>query len=99
MRTGIAQVVQPFVVDGESEGILAVVVRVGFGTKMNAGFPYTCSELFAHHPMTLRSRKNFPLNVCGASVASHTAVSAPSSTDRAALAPPISVRTHPGHIA
>jgi hypothetical protein len=51
-----------------------------------------------HHPITLRSRRKCPLRVDGASVASHTAVSAPSSTDREALAPPISVRTHPGHI-
>ena len=27
LRTGIAQIVEPFVVDGESEGILPVVVR------------------------------------------------------------------------
>jgi hypothetical protein len=70
--------------------------RPNFGIWVNQGQRL---ELYAHHPMTLRSRKNFPLNVCGASVASHTAVSAPSSTDRVALAPPISVRTHPGHIA
>ena len=52
----------------------------------------------AYHGMTLRSRKNLPLSVCGASVANQTAVSAPSLTDRGALAPPISVLTHPGHI-
>ena len=33
---------------------------------------------------------------CGASAASHTIVSAPSSTERVAPCPPISVRTHPG---
>ena len=32
----------------------------------------------AYHGITLRSRKNLPLNVCGASVANQTAVSAPS---------------------
>ena len=61
-------------------------------------FPRAEAPLQAHHPMTLRSLRNFPLKVCGASVASQTAVSAPSSTDRVAFAPPISVRTHPGHI-
>ena len=39
-----------------------------------------------------------PVNSGGASVASHTAVSAPSSTDRGAVGPPISVRTQPGHM-
>jgi len=61
-------------------------------------FPRAEAPFQAHHPMTLRSLRNFPLKVCGASVASQTAVSAPSSTDRVAFAPPISVRTHPGHI-
>ena len=32
MRTGITQVVQPFVVDAGSEGILAVVVRDAVGS-------------------------------------------------------------------
>jgi hypothetical protein len=32
----------------------------------------------AYQEMTLRSRKNLPLSVCGASVANQTAVSAPS---------------------
>src|SRR5437660_11450594 len=46
--------------------------------------------------ISFRSRKNFPVSFCGASLASHTIVSAPSSTDRVAPCPPISVRTQPG---
>src|SRR5207245_4433542 len=49
-----------------------------------------------HHGITLRSCKNLPVSFCGASAASQTIPSAPSSTDRVALAPPISVRTQPG---
>jgi hypothetical protein len=52
----------------------------------------------SHQAIVLRSRKKRPLRVSGAAVASQTAVSAPSSTERVALAPPISVRTQPGHI-
>src|SRR5215475_7810047 len=43
-----------------------------------------------------RSRKNPPVGPLSGSVASQTVVSAPSSTDRGADRPPISVRTHPG---
>src|SRR5262245_17867750 len=50
----------------------------------------------AHQGISLRSRKNFPVSFCGASLASHTMVSAPSSTERVAFDPPISVRTQPG---
>src|SRR3954452_9401633 len=45
-----------------------------------------------------RLRKNPPVGPSSGRVASQTAVSAPSSTDRGAPAPPMSVRTHPGHI-
>ena len=51
-----------------------------------------------HHGISSRSRKNLPVSSSGASVASRTAVSAPSSTDRGAVGPPISVRTQPGHV-
>ena len=37
------------------------------------------------------------MKFCGASLPSHTIVSAPSSTERLAFSPPISVRTQPGH--
>src|SRR5437868_13171558 len=47
--------------------------------------------------MTLRSLQNFPVSFCGASAASHTIPAAPSATERVALAPPMSVRTQPGH--
>src|SRR5215831_8293559 len=43
-----------------------------------------------------RSRKKPPVGPLSGSVASHTVVSAPSSTDRGADRPPISVLTHPG---
>jgi len=46
----------------------------------------------------LRSRKKPPVGPSPGSVASQVTVSAPCSTDRGALAPPISVRTHPGLI-
>jgi hypothetical protein len=36
------------------------------------------------------------VSFCGASVASHTIVSAPFSTERVAPGPPMSVRTQPG---
>src|SRR5262245_1770500 len=49
-----------------------------------------------HHVISARSRKNLPVSVAGASLASHTIVAAPSSTERSALLPPMSVRTHPG---
>src|SRR5262249_52362705 len=52
-----------------------------------------------HHGISLRSRRNFPVNLCGASLASHTIVSAPSSTERVAFPPPMSVRTQPGQTA
>ena len=45
------------------------------------------------------SRKNPPEGPSAGSVASQAAVSAPFSTERAALGPPMSVRTQPGHIA
>src|SRR5262249_54099111 len=51
-----------------------------------------------HHGISLRSRRNLPVISCGASLASHTIVSAPSSTERLALSPPISLRTQPGQI-
>ena len=44
------------------------------------------------------SRKNPPVGPPSSRVAIQTAVSAPSAVDRSASAPPISVRTHPGHI-
>src|SRR6184192_2304294 len=50
-----------------------------------------------HHGISLRSRRNLPVRACGASLASHTIVSAPSSTERFAFSPPMSVRTQPGH--
>src|ERR687885_86142 len=43
-----------------------------------------------------RSRKNPPVGPPSGSVASQTIVSAPFSTERVALGPPMSVRTHPG---
>ena len=49
-----------------------------------------------HQAMGFRSRRNWPVRVCGASSASQTIVSAPSSTERGAASPPISVRTQPG---
>ena len=45
-----------------------------------------------------RFRKKPPVGPSSGRVASQTAVSAPSSTERGALLPPMSVRTHPGHI-
>src|SRR6058998_2663947 len=49
-----------------------------------------------HQGISFRSRKNFPVSFCGASAASQTIVFAPSSTERVAPCPPISVRTQPG---
>ncbi|MEH2048754.1 MAG: hypothetical protein V7K70_03405 [Nostoc sp.] len=46
----------------------------------------------------MRSRKNLPLILRGASVANQIAVSAPSSGERGADEPPISVLTHPGQM-
>ncbi len=46
--------------------------------------------------MGLRSRMNRPVMDCGASVASHMIVSAPSSMERGASRPPMSVLTQPG---
>ena len=46
--------------------------------------------------MGLRSRMNKPVMDWGASVASHTIVSAPCSTVSGASWPPMSVLTHPG---
>src|SRR5207247_2777331 len=49
-----------------------------------------------YHSMDFRSLKNPPVGPSGGSVASHTIVSAPSSTDFGAPRPPMSVRTQPG---
>src|SRR4051794_19694417 len=57
------------------------------------------TEALRYQGISCRLRKNFPVNSCGASSANQTAVSAPSSTERVAFGPPMSVRTHPGHIA
>src|SRR6266513_5850012 len=54
------------------------------------------SNFRCHHGMTLRSRQNLPVSVCGASVASQTIPEAPSATERVAFDPPMSVRTQPG---
>ena len=48
----------------------------------------------AHHGITFRSRTNLPVNLCGASRASQTGVSAPSVTSRSALRPPMSMGWH-----
>ena len=89
-RTGNADLLHA---DGHvqlSHGQITNLPRPSIAEARQLGIPY--------HPMDLRSRKNFPLSFGDASVANHIAVSAPSSTDREALAPPMSVRTQPGHI-
>ncbi len=53
----------------------------------------------AYQLMFFRSRKNPPVGPASGSVANQIAVSAPSSGDRFAPAPPIRVRTQPGHMA
>src|SRR4030095_16769761 len=50
-----------------------------------------------HHGISLRSRRNFPVRSCCASLASYTIVPAPSSTELLPFSPPMSVRTQPGH--
>src|SRR4029453_19589086 len=52
-----------------------------------------------YHSMALRSRKTPPVGPSSGSVASHTVVSTPCSTDRGADGPPMSVRTQPGSTA
>src|SRR4051794_30814688 len=52
--------------------------------------------LKAHHGMGARSRKKPPVGPSSGRVAAHVIVSAPSSTERGAPAPPMSVRTQPG---
>src|SRR5262245_2973885 len=85
-----------------SEGVKRVKKLKGYkaqtpSNRIFLDFVTFCLRAKAHHHgISLRSRKNFPVNFCGASVASHTMVFAPSSTERAAPCPPISVRTHPG---
>src|SRR5215203_3106388 len=49
-----------------------------------------------HHGIDRRSRKKPPVGPLFGSVAAQTGVSAPSSTERVAPDPPMSVRTHPG---
>ena len=49
-----------------------------------------------YHGMGFRSRMNKPVMDCGASVASHTIVSVPCSTESGASRPPMSVFTQPG---
>src|SRR4051794_32363174 len=51
-----------------------------------------------YQAISRRLRKNFPVTSWGASSANQTAVSAPSSTESVAFGPPMSVRTHPGHM-
>ena len=53
----------------------------------------------SHQGIGWRSWKKAPVGPPSASVASHTIVSVPCSTDRGAPEPPISVRTHPGSTA
>src|SRR6185295_4402147 len=52
-----------------------------------------------YHSIGRRSRKNPPVGPSSGSVAAHTIVSAPCSTERGADGPPISVRTQPGSTA
>ena len=52
-----------------------------------------------HQAIGLRLRKKPPEGPSSPSVASQIAVSAPSSGDFVAPAPPMRVRTHPGHMA
>src|SRR5204862_197681 len=57
--------------------------------KGRAGSPLHAALTSGHHGISLRSRRNLPVRSCGASLASHTIVSAPSCTDRVAFAPPL----------
>lgn len=52
-----------------------------------------------HHAICLRSLKKPPVGPRSSSIASQTAASAACSGGRGALAPPMRVLTHPGHIA
>src|SRR5215471_21368608 len=67
--------------------------------RKKVGWAVLCTPLLLqnHQGISLRSRRNLAVRSCGASLASHTMVSAPSSTERLAFWPPISVRTQPGH--
>src|SRR5215468_8667406 len=68
----------------------------GFLGTQAQGISVECTES-VHQGITSLSRQKSPVLSWGASAASHTIPAAPSSTERGALEPPISVRHHPGH--